>query len=264
VKIPYSAAGLLATRRASMEGIPVNHTLGFSARQNYLIARITRPAFVNVFLGRLNSLVADNELGSGRGVGQRATLASQAAIRKLRDEQGIQTRQIAASLRHGQQVADLAGVDVITMPPKVAREFLDSGIEPGDLKDMTAETIEPGVDWQKAGGLGVDLLWDVNDELLACADALEEERLDLFTPVRLRDFFGQHGCRDVLVKWTDGQLELSAEEGKIPDLASWAEPLARRHVGLDALMSLAGWNSFRADQEALDERVDEICPSAEK
>lgn len=263
VKIPFSAAGLLATRRVSMEGIPVNHTLGFSARQNYLIARITRPVFVNVFLGRLNSFVADNELGSGERVGQRATLASQAAIRKLREEQGIQTRQIAASLRHGRQVADLAGVDVITMPPKVAREFLDSGIEPGDLRDMTTETVEPGVDWQKAEGLGVDLLWNVNDESLACVDALEQERLDMFTPVRLRDFFGQHRCRDVLVKWTDGQVELSAEEGKIPDLSNWAESLASGSVGLDALMSLAGWNSFCADQKVLDERVDAIMASGE-
>ena len=69
VKIPFSPAGLLATRRVVAEGIPVNHTLGFSARQNVVIARIGRPAFVNVFLGRLNSLVADNDLGDGRFVG---------------------------------------------------------------------------------------------------------------------------------------------------------------------------------------------------
>jgi transaldolase len=59
IKIPFTPAGLLTTRRLSAEGVPVNHTLGFSARQNYLIARIAKPAYVNVFLGRLNSFVAD-------------------------------------------------------------------------------------------------------------------------------------------------------------------------------------------------------------
>jgi len=33
IKIPFTPAGLLATRRLSDEGIPLNHTLGFSARQ---------------------------------------------------------------------------------------------------------------------------------------------------------------------------------------------------------------------------------------
>ena len=40
VKIPFTPAGLLATYRLSNEGVPLNHTLGFSARQNYVIARI--------------------------------------------------------------------------------------------------------------------------------------------------------------------------------------------------------------------------------
>ena len=52
-------------RELSAEGLPINHTLGFSARQNYVIARIGRPRYVNVFLGRLGSFVATNELGDG-------------------------------------------------------------------------------------------------------------------------------------------------------------------------------------------------------
>jgi transaldolase len=76
VKIPFTPAGLLATRRARQEGIPVNHTLGFSARQNYVITRVAWPNFVNVFLGRLNGFIAENDLGSGEYVGEKATLAS--------------------------------------------------------------------------------------------------------------------------------------------------------------------------------------------
>jgi len=261
VKIPFSAAGLLATRRVAEEGIAINHTLGFSARQNYLIAAIARPAFVNVFLGRLNSFVADNALGSGLHVGQRAALASQEAIRRLRAEGGIGTRQIAASLREGRQVADLAGVDVITMPPRVAKEFVDSGIEPEDLRDMTGELPDAGVDEAKARSLNIHTLWDVADEEIACAEALERERLERFTPVRLRGFFERHKCGSMLVKWTDGQVQVSADEGKIPRLDHWEQALADGEVGLDSLMSLAGWNSFHHDQQALDQRVEQIQAS---
>jgi transaldolase len=264
VKIPFSAAGLLATRRVAGEGVPVNHTLGFSARQNYLITRIGRPRFVNVFLGRLNSFVADNDLGSGRNVGERATLASQAAVRKLRDEHDVPTRQIAASLRSGEQVAALAGVDVITMPPKVAREFLDSGIEPGDLQDRTATTPEIDVDAAKTDPANLDSLWEINDELVAAVDALEEERMDMFTPTRLRGFFQRSNCGDVLPKWTEDQVAASAAEGKIPSLDNWREELAEGRIGLDSLMNLAGWNSFDGDQREMDRHVEEVMAAARK
>lgn len=101
IKLPFTPAGLLATRRLSAETIPVNHTLGFSARQNYLIARIARPAYVNVFLGRLNSFIADNKLGEGTYVGEKTTLASQAAVKKLRHTHQTPTRQIGAKLPGG-------------------------------------------------------------------------------------------------------------------------------------------------------------------
>ena len=111
VKMPFTPAGLLATRRAVAEGIRINHTLGFSARQNYVIARISRPAFVNVFLGRLNSFIADNGLGSGKYIGEKATLASQRAVTQLRIHNHTPSRQIGASFRDGGQVRDLAGLN---------------------------------------------------------------------------------------------------------------------------------------------------------
>jgi len=256
VKIPLTPAGLLATRVLAAEGVPVNHTLGFSARQNYAIARIGRPQYVNVFLGRLNSFVADNGLGDGTLVGERATLASQAAVRKLRQTRGLPTWQIGASFRNGGQVRDLAGIDVMTMPPKVAREFLDLGLAPAQIADKTAERYEPPL----AGGVDpvavrLDTLWEVDDALVACLDALDAENLDAFSPDDLVRFFADHGCGDVLVPWTDDQIATSAAEGKIPKLDNWREALASKAVGLDSLMNLAGLNSFRADQKAMDDRV---------
>ncbi len=256
VKIPFTPAGLLATRRLSGDGVPVNHTLGFSARQNYVIARVGRPAYVNVFLGRLGAFAADNELGDGIGVGERALMASQRAVRELRDAGKTSARQIAASIRNGRQVADCAGVDVLTIPPKSAKDFLYPGYEDDQLTDKTTFDFQPtfadGVD---PAAIRFDTLWDVDDAVIACVDALENEDLASFTPTHLVAFFHQHGCADLLVNWSPQQVATSAAEGKIPKLANWRDPLADKAIGLDALMNLAGLLSFTADQKSMDDRV---------
>ncbi len=259
MKIPLSPAGLLATRRVAAEGIGVNHTLGFSARQNYVIARVAGPAFVNVFMGRLNSFVAENGLGDGTYVGERATLASQDAVAGLRENLGIGTRQIGASFRSGEQVRDLAGLDVMTMPPKVAKGFLDLGLEPGDVVSRTDADYEPPLnDGVDPAATGLDTLWDVDEKLVKCLDALDETDIEHFTAEQLVDFFAEHDCGDFLVRWSAEQIATSAAEGKVPKLEHWKDALAEGRVGLDALMNLAGWNSFDADQREMDEHVREV------
>ena len=256
VKIPFTPAGVLATRRLSADGIPVNHTLGFSARQNYVIARIGKPQFVNVFMGRLGAFTADNELGDGKGVGERATMASQRVVRQLREAGQTPARQIAASIRNGRQVADCAGVDVLTIPAKSAKDFLYPGYEDDQLTDRTSFDFQPtfagGVD---AAAIGFDTLWDVDDAVVACVDALEAEDIDSMGPDDLVTFFADHNCGDLLPRWTPDQLATSAAEGKIPKLDNWREALAAKAIGLDALMNLAGLLSFTADQKAMDDRV---------
>jgi transaldolase len=256
VKIPFTPAGILATRRLALEGIPVNHTLGFSARQNYLVARLARPRFVNVFLGRLNAFVADNGLGDGSYVGERATLASQREVRWLRERTGIKTRQIGASFRGGGQVRDLAGMDVMTIPPKVAAEFLSTAARHKAITDHTKKDYRPplaeGVD---PHAVGLDTLWDVTHDFVACIDALEIHNLEAFSPDDVMAFFAKHGCGDLFVPWSSEQVAISEVEGKIPKLANWSQVLAGGQIGLDALMNLAGLNSFAADQKAMDDRI---------
>ncbi len=256
IKIPFTPAGLLATRILVREQVPINHTLGFSARQNYLIARIAKPTFVNVFLGRLNSFIESNDLGSGDYVGEKATLASQKAVRQLREKEVTRTWQIGASFRNGQQVHSLAGIDVMTMPPKVAREFDQMDITPQMVEDRTdrdyPEQIKKGIDPET---IRLNTLWDIDQTLIDCVDALEQENLDSFTPDDLVDFFKDHDCGDVLVPWSDEQIRTSAAEGKIPKLENWADALKSRQIGLDSLMNLAGLNSFAADQQEMDEKV---------
>jgi transaldolase len=256
VKIPFTAAGVLATRQLMREGIAVNHTLGFSARQNYVITRIAQPSYVNVFLGRLSSFVIDNGLGNGDYVGEKATLASQAVVRELRYTRGLPTRQIGASFRTWQQCLNLAGLDVITAPPKVAGQLLEQRIDPSMIEDRTsrrcAPGIDPSVDVKKTR---LDTLWDIDDNVVACIEDLEGEDIDAFDADSLTEFFHDHHCRDLFVRWTGEQVARSVEEGKIPKLDHWADVLADGSIGLDSLMNLAGLNSFRADQKKMDDRV---------
>jgi transaldolase len=256
VKIPFTPEGLLATRSVAAAGVPVNHTLGFSARQNYLITRIGRPTFVNVFLGRLNSFVADNELGSGDHVGEKSVLASQREVAQLRDESGVITRQIGASFRSGEQVRDLEGLDVLTMPPKVAKAFLDLNLTPMQVTDRTMDTYRPGirqdVDQQ---GYGLDTLWDVPEAFVSCVDGLAKQNLEGWSGPEVVEYFHQEGCADVFPRFTDDERRRSRREGKIPRLSNWKRELESGRVAVDSLMNLAGLNSFVADQGAMDERI---------
>lgn len=259
IKIPFTPAGLLATRRLSAEGIPVNHTLGFSARQNYVVTRIGRPAYVNVFLGRLNNFVADNGLGDGKYVGEKATLASQAVIKHLRESRKTKSRQIGASMRAGKQMQDLAGIDVMTVPPKVAHELLSLNLSSEKIVDRTGMNYKAGFSVEEdPEAVRLGTLWEVDEQVVACVDALEKEDLDSFTPDDLVGFFKEHGCGDVLVDWKHSQIATSAAEGKIPKLKNWQETLADKSIGLDSLMNLAGLNSFTTDQKAMDQRVRDV------
>jgi transaldolase len=251
IKVPMTPAGFLAVRALSAAGVPVNYTLGFSARQNHFAAIFSRPAYVNVFLGRLGSLMQENGLGSGAGIGEKVTLASQETLERLRAEDpSISTRQIAASLRAAPQVAALAGVDVHTIPPKVARDYLDSSPDLSSIRRRSSGefTVELPSDARLAAMLRA--LWEVTPEFDAfcrkaegAADSLRSGRdlLRLAQDCGIGDFF-----RDWPV---EEQLELR-KGGKIPELGRWRDVAA-----VDDLMSQAALQSFAADQAELDERI---------
>jgi transaldolase len=169
VKIPLTPAGLIAARCCHDENIPVNLTLGFSARQNYLATRFARPRFVNVFLGRLNQVVSDNKLGDGKGIGEKATLASQRAVRAAAAQFKLPTRQIAASIRGGEQLIDLAGVDVMTLPIGAAEQFNNLNLKLAGPKianrtaeDYTVKFTDPDL----ARATGIDNLWEIPEALV--------------------------------------------------------------------------------------------------
>jgi transaldolase len=254
VKVPLTPEGLVAARRLEEDGIPVNFTLGFSARENYLIACVAQPSWVNVFLGRLNAYGADEKLCDGKWVGERATLASQAAVKRLRGEIGVATRQIAASLRNGEQVATLAGTDVYTMPTAVAEGFLKA--PPASVRDCTGEDYRPqwapGVDPRAEGLNG---LWEIEPGFAAMCKRLAAVPWEDLTPELVLASLGDADVAAVFPRLMPSETLRLEKEGKAPKRATWREHLASGRAGLDGLFTQAGLLSFAQDQAALDARI---------
>ena len=254
VKVPFTPAGLLGARRLSKAGVPVNFTLGFSARQNYLIALFSQPRYVNVFMGRLNAFVADNRLGDGKNVGEKATLAAQRELLTLRRTGRTKSLLIGASMREGSQVSTLAGVDVFTMPPAVALQYTQhpvASITP-QIGRNPVVTTAPGV---KLADFAGQTLWDVPKTFKDTVDTLLHKDAERLVPDDLQAHFEMNGFRDLLPRWTHEDRVTLAADGKIPVFAHWKDRLAAGHVGLDALLNASAFYSFVTDQRALDDRV---------
>jgi transaldolase len=122
VKVPFSEAGLTATRELTSEGIPVNMTLVFSAPQALLSAE-AGATYVSCFMGRVDDISVDSS----------AVLAEIVAALEPGDT-GAQV--LAASIRNPMHAVTAAtlGAPVATIPAKVLRQMLahpltEAGIE---------------------------------------------------------------------------------------------------------------------------------------
>ncbi|MBD3322444.1 MAG: transaldolase [Chitinivibrionales bacterium] len=252
IKIPHTPSGLLATRQVRARGIPVNYTLEFSARTNYIATAIARPDYVNVFLGRLNSFVADNNLGSGEMVGEKATLASQRAVTRASGNNPGPTKQIAASMRSARQVSDLAGVDVFTMPLKVAqaaKDTLDNTWHCRVDEDYPVELF-PGIAPEE---IHLEKLWHINENEEAFVKYIRENTPS--TTQEIMQALKDHGIHDFFPAMTSKEKSTIASDGKIPEYDKWKERIKQGTLAVDSLVNLAGLASFATDQAALDTRI---------
>lgn len=250
VKVPLTVEGLLGARMLKDAGVRVNFTLGFSARQNILITRIARPDYVNVFLGRIGAYIADNKLGDGNGAGEMAVIASQNWVTGVSAENPWQTKQIAASLRHYKQIELLAGVDVFTMPPKVASEARTH--LKGKFTSRTHENYE--VKLTEAGTKAhIDKFWKVDNKIHKLSKILAAK-----LPQTAAEFYHiahDEGCEDLFPYLTKEEKGFIASDGKIPVHSRWENKISEEKIAPDTLLTLAGLASFTADQKALDERI---------
>ncbi len=249
VKVPFTPEGLIATRAIRSETIPVNLTLGFSARQNYVATAMAHPSYVNVFLGRLNTYVSSNGLGDGAMVGEKATISSHREIHSL---EGESTRQIAASMRGGFQVETLAGVDVMTMPLKVAQSAPSevTGDTYSRVEDKYEVSLAPEID---ASEVRLEKLWNIEEKerrfaasLVVLPPTTGEEFL-----TRARDA----GVGDLFPTLTDEEAQVIAHDGKIPKHDKWREKIKKEEAAVDSLLNRAALAAFTSDQHALDSRI---------
>lgn len=122
VKLPSTVEGLKACKAFSDEGIKTNLTLCFQPLQALMVAK-AGAYLVSPFVGRLDDVSQDG-----------MDLIKQ--IRQIYDNYGLQTKLLAASIRHPMHMVQCAliGADVATVPFSVIQTFMkhpltDVGIE---------------------------------------------------------------------------------------------------------------------------------------
>ncbi len=127
VKVPFSAAGLTATRELTSDGIRVNMTLVFSASQAVLAAE-AGATYVSCFMGRVDDISVDSTAVLGE------------IVETLR---GSEAQVLAASLRHPMHtvIAAKLGCEVATVPGKVLRQMLQHPLTTSGIERFEA-------DWQ--------------------------------------------------------------------------------------------------------------------
>jgi transaldolase len=253
VKVPYTPEGLLGARILRESGVKINFTLEFSARENVLVTRITRPDYLNVFLGRIGAFISSNNLGDGRGAGEMAVLSSQRWVTKLSQLNPWPTLLIAASLRNYEQLDLLAGTDVFTMPPKVAAAG-HSNLK-GSFRSRLMEQYPVDLN-ETAKDAGIEKCWAVDKRLLDLAGDLSEKVPQ--SGEELVDRARNAGFEDMFPVLTENEEALISQDGKIPVYSHWENKIRNGELAVDTLLTLAGLASFTADQEMLDGRIKDI------
>ena len=256
VKVPLTPAGLLAARRLSDDGIRLNFTLGFSARQNWLIGALAKPTWVNVFMGRINAFLSDNDLGDGKNAGEKATLASQRGLRRLKNQGGADVRQIGASMRNGDQVHDLLGLDVFTMPTGAAQGFVDLAPDAATISDKTGD--DPEVQFAANVDVEGDRLtcfWDIDSQFETAAANAAGLDAESATAGDVLSTLADSGAGDLFPQFSAEESQRIAGEGKIPVYQSWVERVRAVPAAGAGALTAAALASFTKDQDALDDRI---------
>lgn len=133
VKVPMTLEGLKAVKAFKDLEIETNVTLVFSANQALLAAR-AGATYVSPFLGRVDDIGWDG-------------LALISQIAEIFDVHGIDTKIIAASVRHPVHVTEAAirGAHIATIPYKVIKQLVNHPLTDQGIDKFLA-------DWQKHQG----------------------------------------------------------------------------------------------------------------
>jgi transaldolase len=257
VKVPFTPHApqcFLVARDLEREGIPVNFTSTFSARQAVAAALLANVERTNIFLGRLNQGLKADLLG------EQACLAGQRALREVRRATGVKTQLIVASVREWQTFPRLAGCDVFTAPCDAIRGFLTQTEVPAVEIRTQLET-----SYEDQLGVADDVIGVLGAKRLARLYTVEPELVQFMTELRrsveydgLRDGdalykrFDQAGFADLFYAPSGSEWQ-ELRRSKLPDLGS---PLTER-LPLDTLYTLLADADFDKYQEQMDAQIAE-------
>jgi transaldolase len=170
---PHEPQSLLIARDLEAEGIPVNFTSTFSARQVVAAALLADVTRTNIFMGRLNQGLRATLLG------EHVDLEAQRALRRLRREAGVKTQLIVASLREWQTFVRVAGCDVFTAPCEVLGAFLGQTDVPPE-----ALTSQLEISYEDRLGISDEAMRAVGQERIARLWRVEPEFLEFLADYR--------------------------------------------------------------------------------
>jgi transaldolase len=246
---PHEPQSLLIARDLEAEGIPVNFTSTFSARQVVAAALLANVTRTNIFMGRLNQGFQAALLG------EHVDLEAQRALRRLRREAGAKTQLIVASIREWQTFVRVAGCDAFTAPCDVLCQFLSQTDMPveeltSQLETSYEDRLGIAEEAIKAVGLQqIARLWRVEPHFLEfLVDyRTSAEYRELRDGEGLRRRFEDAGFGDFFYA-PDAREWQTIKKSKLPDLGG---PLAR-HLAVDTHMSLLADGDFVNQQEAID------------
>ncbi len=127
IKLPMTIEGMKACHQLSKDKIKTNVTLIFSANQALLAAK-NGATYVSPFIGRLDD------------IGQTGTYLIQ-EIRQIFDNYGMDTKILAASIRHTDHLkaSALLGSDVATIPFKVLKQLFNHPLTTSGLEQFLAD-----------------------------------------------------------------------------------------------------------------------------
>ena len=254
VKVPFTPDNphcFLIARDLENQGIAVNFTTTFSARQVVAAALLANPHRTNVFLGRLSQGLGSELLG------EQVVLETQRQVTRLRQKFGIRTLNMLASVRRWQTMVLTAGCDVYTVPYSVLKAFFtQTEIGPEQIQNcLNADyadrlAISDKV-LEKVGLTKIQQLYQVEPEFIeflielrSSADYASVDGEDLFKR------FDEAGFGDFFYSPSSSEWR-ELKKGKLPDLDS---ELTRR-LPLDTLYSLLAVGDFINFQDRMDEMI---------
>ena len=257
VKVPFTPhepACFLLARDFENEGIPVNFTSTFSARQAVAVALLSNVTRTNIFMGRLDQGFQAEHLGA------HVALEAQRLLIKLRDKASCKTQLIVASLRNWQSLVQTAGCDVYTVPCTVLRAYLQQ-------REVPVSAIESQLftSYEDRLNISEQVTAKVEAERIAQLYTVEPEFIEFLLEYRqtteyqnlkkpevLVSRFEEAGFKDFFYTPTSDECK-RLQLGKIPDLgASLSKKMA-----LDTLYTLHADADFELHQEKIDRLIAE-------